>query len=64
MTLEPLEAAEEFVFLRHAPCMTLSEKWLIAPRLRATPGSPRALVAWGILSHAQALASAVGQEKA
>ena len=28
---EPVKPAEEFVFLHHAPCVTLSEEWLIEP---------------------------------
>ena len=28
---DPLKPTEEFVFLHHAPCVTLSEEWLIEP---------------------------------
>jgi hypothetical protein len=28
--LSPLKPVEEFVFLRHASCLTLSEEWLTA----------------------------------
>ena len=38
--LEPLEAAEEFVFLHHAPCVTLSKERLIEPRLRGSVREP------------------------
>jgi hypothetical protein len=43
----PLKLAEEFVFLRHAPCVTLSEERLIVPRLRGGAREPQALVAQG-----------------
>jgi hypothetical protein len=43
----PLKPAEEFVFLRHIPCVTLSEERLIVSWLRGGAGEPRALVAWG-----------------
>jgi hypothetical protein len=35
---EPLEATEEFVFLRHAPCVTLSEEWLTVLHLWGSAG--------------------------
>jgi hypothetical protein len=36
----PLKPAEEFVFLRHAPWVTLSKERLIAARLRGGAGEP------------------------
>jgi hypothetical protein len=33
---KPLEATEEFVFLHHALCVTLSEEWLIALHSRGS----------------------------
>jgi hypothetical protein len=37
---EPLEAAKKFVLLCHTPCVTLPEKWLIAPHLRGSTKEP------------------------
>jgi hypothetical protein len=36
--LEPLEPAEEFVFLRHAPCVTFSGEQLVGPCLWGSVG--------------------------
>jgi hypothetical protein len=49
---EPLEPAEEFVFLCHAPCMTLSEEWLTELPLQGCAGEPLSLVGSGHLSRA------------
>jgi hypothetical protein len=46
-TLEPLKLAEEFVFLCHVPCVTLSEEWLTEPHLQAALGSPPSLGGFG-----------------
>jgi hypothetical protein len=48
--LEPLEAMEELVFLRHNLCVILSEEWLTAPPHGVAPGSPRASMAQGMSS--------------
>jgi hypothetical protein len=45
----PSKPLEEFVFLRHAPCVTLLGEWPAMPRRGAVPGSPRALVARSIV---------------
>jgi hypothetical protein len=37
---ELLKPVEEFVFLRHAPCVTLSEEWLTEPHPRGYVGEP------------------------
>jgi hypothetical protein len=42
---EPLKLAEEFVFLPHTLCVTLSVEWLTMPCLLAVLGSTRALEA-------------------
>ena len=41
---------EEFVFLHHAPCVTLSEEWLIALRLLCGPREPPKPWALGALA--------------
>ena len=40
---EPVKLAEEFVFLHHAPCVTLSEEWLTAPPLLGSAREPPTL---------------------
>ena len=47
---EPLEAAEKLVFLCHAPCITLSWKWLARPRLEHNVWEPQAMIARGLSS--------------
>jgi len=49
---ELLKLAEEFVFLRHAPCVTLSEEWLTTPRLWDNAREPPSLGGSGRLSRA------------
>jgi hypothetical protein len=58
---KPLKPVEGFVPLCHAPCVTLSEEWLIAPCLLGNAGEPKRHGRSGHLTHAQALASAEGQ---
>jgi hypothetical protein len=58
---EPLKPAEEFVFLRHAPCVTLSEERLTKPPLLGSAREPLSLVGSGHLSRAWVLASVEGQ---
>jgi hypothetical protein len=43
----PLKPVEEFVFLRHTPCVTLSEEWLTVPRPLGSVGEPSSLGAQG-----------------
>jgi hypothetical protein len=53
------EALESFVFLCHAPGMTLSEKQLVGACLGSNARKHRASVAWGLSSCARALASII-----
>jgi hypothetical protein len=57
---EPLKPAEEFVFLRHAPCVNLSEERLTGLRLLGSAKEPTSLGGSGRLSLARALASVEG----
>jgi hypothetical protein len=43
----PLKPVEEFVFLRHAPCVTLSEEWLTVPCPLGSAREPSSLGAQG-----------------
>jgi hypothetical protein len=61
---EPLKPAEEFVFLCHAPCVTLSEERLTEPRLQGSAEEPPSPGGSGCLSQAWALARAEGWEGA
>ena len=60
----PIEPAEEFVFLRHAPCVTLSKERLIELRLRGSVREPPEPQWLGAPSRAWALASAGVREGA
>jgi hypothetical protein len=58
---KPLQPAEGFVSLCHAPCVTLSEERLTAPHPLGSAGEPLSLGRSGRLSLAWALAGAEGR---
>jgi hypothetical protein len=61
---EPLKLAEEFVFLPHTLCVTLSVEWLTMPCLLGSAREHPSLGGSGHLSQARALASGKGKKGA